>query len=557
MRTFSQIRDEVCVENMMETVTAIAQWERLSGSQEELQAFLYLKKRLEDYGYETQLHQLDAYISLPLSCTLTVNGTAVYAQTHSMVPTAQAKAPMVFCEKGHVEETDCRGKIVLTYGRAEYEPVKAAQDRGAVGMVFIQDAIIRECIPSACWGSPTTSEWDLLPDIPVASVVDDQGGDALAAQLKEGQTLIADLSTVTDSGWRKIPLLMGEVAAPVPTRQFVQLSGHLDSWYYGAVDNGTSNALQLEIARLVQVHRQDLKRNFRIVYFSGHSHGRYAGSARYVDEFWEDLHENCVVNINSDSAGCKGAEDLTRSIIMPETKDLAVQIVKEQTGVDFQGVRCARLGDQSFWNVGISSAFASFSRQKKVLLPNGTMGYPRGMAELGEGWHTPNDTLDKIDPDNLRRDAKIVGEYTLTFLTEPVLPLHFQRSAQDITRHLENWNAMAGEDFDLGPAIARSLKLQEACKAFDEANLSDSVRNDTLVKLGRILVLLNFCRGNPYGTEPATDIDPMPCLTPIRRLADKQTPQQERMALRLEVLRASNFINHSLIRAIRLIESVL
>ena len=67
--------------------------------------------------------------------------------------------------------------------------------------------------------------------------------------------------------------------------------GHVDSWYYGAIDNGTANAAQMEVARLVSAHQKELKRNFRIVHYSVHSHGRYAGSARYADNFWEELHK--------------------------------------------------------------------------------------------------------------------------------------------------------------------------------------------------------------------------------------------------------------------------
>ena len=100
-------------------------------------------------------------------------------------------------------------------------------------------------------------------------------------------------------------------------------SGHLDSWYYGAIDNGTVNAAQLEIARIAAKNREYLRHNFRIVNFSGHSHGRYAGSAWYADEHWMELHEHCIININADSIGGKNASDITKSMVMPETAGLA------------------------------------------------------------------------------------------------------------------------------------------------------------------------------------------------------------------------------------------
>ena len=489
MHTFTKIREKISLDNLMETSRRLATWERLAGSEPEREAFQYLEGRLQEYGYATRLLLCDTLISLPVSCRLAVEGREIHAQTHSMVPSGQVKAEMVYCpNKDSIGQTDCAGKIVLTRGRAVFAPVQAAQEAQAAGIVFIQEAVIRECIPSGCWGSPTSADHGLFPRIPVASILDEEG-DALAEQLAGGVVLTAELSTQTDTSWRKIPLLLGEIQAPCQTSRFVQFSGHVDSWYYGAVDNGTSNALQLEVARVASLHRNELKRNFRIVYFSGHSQGRYAGSAWYADHFWEDLYENCVVNINTDSAGCKGAEELTRSIMMPETKDLAVAIIREQTGVAFQGMRCSRIADQSFWNIGISSAFASFSRQKKVSLPDGTMGFPRGVAELGACWHTPGDTADCIEPAYLLRDAKILGEYVMTFLTEPVLPLHFKRTAEDIVEQLKLWAERAGEAFDLSEPMARAQKLVEACGQFDQAALPDDMRNETLLKLGRLLAV--------------------------------------------------------------------
>lgn len=553
MNTFSAVRDEISAENMLDTVRKIASWERLSGSAEELEAFHYLKKRLEAYDYRTRLLSCDAYISLPVSCRLLIDGVEVRAQTHSMVPSARATATLVYCASAtDINEADCTGKIVLMRGRAVFAPVQAAQNANAVGIVFVQEAVIRECIPSGCWGSPTPEDWELFPKIPVASVVDSDV-QPIVDSLLEGKQIAAELTTVTDTSWRKIPLLIGDLKSPAETNRFVQFTGHLDSWYYGAVDNGTSNALQLEVARLARLHREELKRNFRVVYFSGHSHGRYAGSAWYADHFWEDLHENCVININTDSVGGVGADDISHSIVMPETKGLAVEIVHSQTGQTFEGVRCGRLGDQSFWNVGLANAFASFSRQKKIPVSDGRLGFARGNAELGPGWHTPEDTLDKIDPDNLLRDGKIVGEYVMTFLTASRLPLDYTLTAEDILHRLEDWAKVAGDAFDLSGPIQRAGELLDVCRQFDSAQLEDTVRNEVLLRLGRILVPLGFTRGNIYGTEPAMAIDPMPSLSPIRALTAQGTEQWEKMAIRLTLVRAVNYINHSLLQAIRLL----
>lgn len=555
MHTYAAVRTEVSADHMMQVAEGLAKWERLSGSPDELEAFQWLEKQLQEYGFATRLLQHDAFISLPQACALRVNGISVHAQTHSMVPSAHVMGELVYCKNiEEIKRADCSGKIVLTCGRAVYAPVSEAQRRGAAGILFIQEGVLRECIPSASWGSPTPENQKYLPAIPVASILDDEGN-PLAKRVSAGEPMEADLTTRVDTSWRKIPLLIGDLKAPVDTNEFAMFTGHVDSWYYGAIDNGTANAAQMEVARLVSIHQEDLRRNFRIVYYSGHSHGRYAGSAWYADNFWEELHESCVVNVNADSLGGKGAEDITHSIIMPETKDLAVEIIRAQTGEIFEGVRCGRLGDQSFWNVGVSSAFASFSRQKKKLLPDGTMGLDRKNAELGWWWHTPEDTVENIDPANLLRDGKIFAEYVMTFLTEPILPLNFCKTAADIREQLKRWDELAGDAFSLEYSVEKARKLEDACAKLYAAQFPDSLKNEIMLALGRILVPLDFTSGDIYGNDPADAIDPMPSLSAIKKLTAPNTKQDEKMSLRVLLVRHTNYINDSLNRAIKMLQS--
>src|SRR5690606_7294032 len=117
------------------------------------------------------------------------------------------------------------------------------------------------------------------------------------------------------------------------------LSGHIDSWHYGAMDNGSANATMMEVARTLKKYQKDLKRTLRIAFWSGHSHGRYAGSAAYCDQHWEEIYENCIMHFYVDSVGGKGASILTESNCMAETKDIAIEMVKKVTGQQFNGSR--------------------------------------------------------------------------------------------------------------------------------------------------------------------------------------------------------------------------
>jgi hypothetical protein len=171
--------------------------------------------------------------------------------------------------------------------------------------------------------------------------------------------------------------------------KFVLFSGHVDSWHYGAMDNGSANATMLETPRVLLPYRSTFRRGLRLAFWSGHSHGRYADSTWYADPFWENLHENCVAHINVDSTDGQGAVVLSETPAMAETQPCAAAIIRALTGTEFTGTRFGRAGDQSFQGHGILSLFMSLSVQpvsggdSAAEMPSGSAG--RGCAG-GLGW---------------------------------------------------------------------------------------------------------------------------------------------------------------------------
>ena len=541
------------VENLMNYTKKISGWQRFSGTEEELEAFRYMEKMLSSFGYRTELVLHDAYISLPVSSKLILNGVEIPSRTHSMVPTTEpegVKGEVVYLSAEMVREAPdgcCQGKIAAFAGRAEFGKVKEARRLGAVGMICIQEKPVRECIPSGAWGSPDRMSGELYSHIPIVSV-SEEDGKILKERKKNSYRAV--IQTRTDTGWRKIPSLTAQIDALVKTEDFVMFSGHLDSWYYGAIDNGTVNAAQLEIARIAAMNRGRLKRNLRIVNFSGHSHGRYAGSAWYADEHWLELHEHCVVNVNGDSIGGKNASDITRSLIMPETAGLAKEIIGKLTGEEFKGSRCRRVADQSFWNCGVSSAFASFSKQPFIMQEDGSLSVGKGNAELGWWWHTPEDTIDNVDPENFKRDASVFCAYIMEFLTRDVLPLDYLKTAEEINAELKRWGDKAAGRFDLSREIRMSEKLVEMMKQFTPEG---GKANRLMLKLGRILIPLLHTTGDIYKNDSAEIYPAMPSLMLLEKLRQIEPECEEAMKLKIEITRKRNYVADSLNRAIRLL----
>jgi hypothetical protein len=300
---------------------------------------------------------------------------------------------------------------------------------------------------SLAWGSPTDETITLMPETPGISIRRADG-----EHLK--QLVHTDWVTVTiiaqvDTGWRQIPLLVAEHPDLRDYEDFVLLSSHIDSWHYGAMDNTSANATVLEVARLLGETSDHLKRGLRLAFWSGHSHGRFCGSAWYADQHWHELHDRCVCHMNADSTGGVGAKIVTEPPVIPETKALVADVIAKVAAEKFEGKRIGRFADQSFYGIGLPSIFGTFSEQA-ASEPAGGISFKTGgrrSGGLGWWWHTPHDTVDKVDEKNLVRDTRVYLGVALRLCSAEPLPFDYRKAASDLPSTVETLEAEAGEAF--------------------------------------------------------------------------------------------------------------
>jgi Peptidase family M28 len=364
------------------------------------------------------------------------------------------------------------------------------------------------------------------------------------------------------TGWMPIPHLVGELAGRQEDR-FVLFSGHVDSWHYGAMDNGTANATMLEVARLLARRRDVLRRGIRFAFWSGHSHGRYAGSAWYADHAWRELHARCVLHLNVDSTGARGATDYSVLHATEDAQGFAERVVADVTGQQSRGRRFSRAGDQSFWGAGVPSAFMSLSG-----LPKQDTELSRAMERLvGSAgfpwwWHTKDDTVDKIDADVLVLDTKVYVASALRWLNAPVLPLDHARAAQSLVAELEALQAAAGARFDLTPALdaARGLveRLHRARTTLAQvAEPRREAVNRVLLRLSRVLVPLAYTTGDRFTHDLALPIPPLAGLQRARELAPLDADSDDSKFARAALVRERNRAVHALDSATTLADELL
>src|SRR5947209_2094319 len=168
---------EVSIDRLMEITRTLAQWVRLSGSQDEMRSLEYVRGLLDEYGFQTDLIMHDAYISLPGKASMSLSdGTPLRCITHSFAsPTGPdgLAGEVVACGTTELEEAS--GKIALLEGLAMPEWVRQAESAGATAQIYVNGPLTHEMIVSPVWGSPDRERKAMLPRTPVVSVDDEIG----------------------------------------------------------------------------------------------------------------------------------------------------------------------------------------------------------------------------------------------------------------------------------------------------------------------------------------------------------------------------------------------
>ncbi len=542
---------------------------RESGTDEEREAVGRITRRLDALGIPHTVHEPELLISLPRGASLTVDGIEIRAKTPSMAtstPDEGLTAPIVYEHAGHAKsvndlfsashgDTDVAGKIVVTEGFPMPGRINDLEARGALGVVAVAPGKwIHEGICTPIWGSPDLSTWHQQPTMPVASIAREDG-DRLIERIA-GADLEATLVTRHETRWRKIPVVVAEIRGQVEPDRFVLVHGHLDSWHVGVGDNATGDATLVELARTLHEHRDALTRSVRVAWWSGHSHGRYAGSTWFADEFALDLERNCVCHINCDSPGCRDADVFEDVYWMAEAEAFAKDAIRDFTGQPSEGREPLRAGDISFNNLGVSTFFMLSStmpaplREQKGYYAVGGCG---GNIE----WHTEADTLDIADRDRLLRDIRLYTGAAFRAANLPVHPLDFRATVSQIEATLAALRERLDGFVDLDGTDARLRELEEALETLYAAPPAGTVEaarpvNDALLRIGRELVRVLYTSNGPYRQDPALHI---PLLPDFAAAADAIGTVPDGV-VRTELVRVRNRLDRALENATEAARSV-
>jgi hypothetical protein len=552
----SQVGSEVSIAEIDKTLHAI-DVDRSAASDGERAAAEYLDRKLAEYGVAHTKYEARLYLSWPGGASVTVDGlpmmnakTAAFA---APTPPDGVAGPLIVnptltrrVDQALVFGPEVRSRIPVVRGISDTEALVLAGQRAGARAIVQIDATdtLHEDIVTTTWGTPTTEGAERLPAIPFVTITKSDGERLLGAAAK-GVT--ARVTADVTRGWRREPIVVAEVPGASP--DFVLVATHLDAWYHGMTDTGGSDASILEMARVLHKHKGELARGVRFAWWTGHSFGRYAGSAWYVDRFWADLDRYCVAYTNLDGPGRRGSRvDAVSASGWPGLAEYARESAARISGKTPAGgrgggnpvFRPGRDSDSSFQGLGI---------------PFFSIGVPGPSQATGDidaagrvaYWHAPDDTYDKLDLHALELDTKYRLAQIYELATLPLLPHRIEPIAASYVAELKDLSSAAGAAFDLSSTLKLAGALDDAAWRFDHAPRTDAALfNAIVVHVTHELNATLYTRTGRFDQDPAAALPVLPLLARVKDLATLSKDSDEYGFLETELIRGRNTVDATL-----------
>ena len=512
---FDLIPNKLDVQRIMTDLQYIGTLQRYSGSTDGEKAVDFIVERMRSLGVSVERMRYEIYRSLPISATVDVDGEIQLKQYNATpyVYSGKAKnlrAQVVFDEGSERGNTCIHGsdsryenfkeKIVLTYDNT-FEFARKAHKFGAVGVLSIWRADVpHHGTLGGIWGTPEIEDIEnYYPYIPFVELIKTDG-EELKALLTRGKVFCTLDVKMDDS--------IVESSMPIATikgksDKYVLVSGHYDSWYEGATDNGVANASMIELARVLQEHKSELQRTVVLAWWSGHSDGRYSGSTWYYDKYWKDLFENCVAHINMDICGCKGSDLVGLNTSMLEGEEFDLKFLSEfNQSEPMKPIPMARFADQTFWGANVPFA----------IMPKFTRKVDSGEA-IFDWWHTKQDTLDKVDPDVALRDIRVISKLAAFFATINPLPADLSGFINLMEARLKAIENALCADFDISPLYPYISRMRSAVISLEKAMKNHSHTDDIIIKVGGEMTRLMYTYSSRYHHDHAVEQQLFPKLS--------------------------------------------
>ncbi len=498
---FEVIRKEMHSMEIDHMLHAFDKWERYTGSPAGEAAVDYILERLQEAGIPSHTEEYEPLVSLPLHAEVQVlgeNGFLIPAIADVFSTDAfDLEGELYIDRPGNLTKNEERqrlseycGKIVLsTGGRIRGDFVLKAKAAGALDVLHMapeDNPCIMHGTIGCVWGTPTQNTLSNTKLLPCAGIFK-KDGDRLYELADTGPVHLR-INIRMDTGFRKSRIPVADIKGK--RDEFVLIAGHYDSWYQGITDNAVADAIMVQIAKALYKHADKLERSVRIIWWSGHSDARFAGSAWYADTHWDELHNKCVYYLNLDIAGCKGSDKLP---LIPVTTGMEGFEYHSELIEYVNGAKPAyqapmvRGADESFWGPGVPLTHMAFT------------------TDPGWWYHTSEDLLDKVDLKMAMRDANYYLLAALDVINSEALPVRMTRFVEQAITELEKIGDTLSSDFDISPALNAFSKAKGKIAALENemAGRNAAETDPVVIRIAGELSRICWSNGSAYEHDPA------------------------------------------------------
>jgi aminopeptidase YwaD len=303
---------------------------------------------------------------------------------------------------------DVKGKIVLSTGPTSEVMKEAVLSRGAVGVLTYFAADTRPGYPNMIRYTALWPRWEEREKLGFGFNLSKNQGARLKRMLEEGTKIVLKAEVEAAYSQTRLEALSAAFPGSIEPEREVMIIGHLCHPTPSANDNGSGSGGMLEMARALKVMVDKglvdkPARTIRFVWVA-----EFNGTVPYVLAHLERT-KNTLAVINCDMIG----EDLHKTggmFRIFRTPDSVPSFLNDVT-VDFtELVEASGLTSLN----GSSHPFAWKAEpygggSDHVIFNDGALRVPSVMLNRGDTFHhTSLDTMDKVDPTELRR-ASIVA----------------------------------------------------------------------------------------------------------------------------------------------------
>ena len=427
LATLDQLVDEV---SLYEHTKAIFESDRLSNFTAYNATAQWLFETLSDYGLDDV--EIEAVLAdgktlvsdwvMPLawdvnSAWLDISGPdgtqriCDYAQMPDSIIMGSEPTPdkglqghIVFIDELDVEQADLQGCIALT-GRKACDVKRLVHDAGCLAVISFFHPFPDEDPDSLfwnnCWSDRQGGWWQIGTDCRLAGFsISPRQGEQLQQRLAAGESIMAHAFVDSCVYEGTLPFVTGRIAGTDAVAEEIVVLSHL--YEHGAHDNATGSATNLEIARAIAAGIQsgDIERPRRSLrfLFMAECYGTIA-----YGQYRAERMKTTKAAISLDGVGAAWPlnvhreADIARSPLGPLLAAIAKEVYKDDPAAEIRTV-----------GVEVSD----------TLLADPVIGVPTAWphrASKMRTWHTSLDTLDKIEPRQMKGMALTVAATLLRF----------------------------------------------------------------------------------------------------------------------------------------------